>query len=199
MSDLALEEASTHTRMAGPATDKSVLIVEDDEIFGQRLGKAFSDRGFDVQICRTVDDAISIVSLVQHDVVITDLRLGARSGLEIVEAVKKISEDVKTLVLTGYGNVASAVTAIKLGATDVLSKPADADEIIEVLGLTNRSKFTREYTIKSPDLVQWEHILSVYEGTGGNVSESARLLNMHRRTLQRMLKRHHPEYKTETL
>lgn len=171
----------------------SILIVEDDKIFGQRLGKAFIDRGFDVRVCETIDEAMTIVAKVHLDVVVTDLRLGQLSGLTVVEEVKRISTDTKTLVLSGYGNVSSAVTAIKLGATNVLSKPADADEILEVLGLTARAISSPAYALKDPDLVRWEHIVSVFEGTGKNVSKSARLLNMHRRTLQRMLTRRAPE------
>lgn len=175
----------------------SILIVEDDRIFGQRLGKAFIDRGFDVRVCETIDEAMTIVAKVHLDVVVTDLRLGQLSGLTVVEEVKRISTDTKTLVLSGYGNVSSAVTAIKLGATNVLSKPADADEILEVLGLTARAISSPAYALKDPDLVRWEHIVSVFEGTGKNVSKSARLLNMHRRTLQRMLTRRAPESQAE--
>lgn len=193
MSNAAKEAASDPAETTAPTVGGSVLIVEDDGIFGERLGKALVERGFDVRVCETVEEATMIISLLHLDLVITDLRLGPRNGLEVVEAVKKNSKDAKTLVLTGYGNVSYAVTAVKLGATDVLSKPADVDEILEVLGLTSRSSSPRAYAIKNPDLVQWEHIVSVYQATGKNVSESARLLNMHRRTLQRMLTRSRPQ------
>jgi two-component system response regulator RegA len=187
------ETAAIVAEATNLAAAGSILIVEDDSIFGQRLGKAFIDRGFNVWVCETVDEAMMIVAKVHMDVVVTDLRLGQRSGLAVVEAVKRISYDTKTLVLSGYGNVSSAVTAIKLGATNVLSKPADADEILEVLGLTDRAISPRACALKDPDVVRWEHIVSIFEGTGKNVSKSARLLNMHRRTLQRMLTRRAPE------
>lgn len=199
MSDAVQKAASSPELKIDTAIGGSVLIVDDDKIFGQRLGKAFMVRGFDVRICETVEAAVMIIAKFHLDVVITDLRLGSRSGLAVVAAVKKASNDIKTLVLTGYGNISSAVIAVKLGATDVLSKPADVDEILEVLGLTNRSNSPPAYALKDPDLLQWEYILSVYEATGENVSKSARLLKMQRRTLQRMLARHQPEYRAERM
>ncbi len=170
----------------------SLLIVDDDSVFGQRLGKVFADRGFDVEVCETVEAAVTAVGERHLDIVITDLRIGETSGLAVIEAVNMLSKDTKTLVLTGYGNIHSAVVAVKLGATEYLSKPADADEILEVLGFAVESESETTSALKAPDLVRWEHILSVFEATGRNMSESARLLNMHRRTLQRMLARGGP-------
>ncbi|WFS04599.1 response regulator transcription factor [Rhizobium tumorigenes] len=174
------------------ATPLSLLIVDDDSVFGYRLGKAFSDRGFDVEVCETVDHALGLVGKRHLDIVITDLRIGEKSGLAVIEAVNTLSKNTKTLVLTGYGNIHSAVVAVKLGATEYLSKPADADEILEVLGFVDKSASEPNAAMKPPDLVRWEHIVSIFEATGGNMSESARLLNMHRRTLQRMLARGGP-------
>ncbi len=174
------------------AAPLSLLIVDDDSVFGQRLGKAFSDRGFDVEVCETVDHALGLVGKRHLDIVITDLRIGEKSGLTVIEAVNTLSKNTKTLVLTGYGNIHSAVVAVKLGATEYLSKPADADEILEVLGFVDKSASEPNTALKPPDLVRWEHIVSIFEATGGNMSESARLLNMHRRTLQRMLARGGP-------
>ncbi|MBZ5759458.1 MULTISPECIES: response regulator [Rhizobium] len=174
------------------AAPLSLLIVDDDSVFGHRLGKAFSDRGFDVEVCETVDHALGLVGKRHLDIVITDLRIGEKSGLTVIEAVNTLSKNTKTLVLTGYGNIHSAVVAVKLGATEYLSKPADADEILEVLGFVDKSASEPNTALKPPDLVRWEHIVSIFEATGGNMSESARLLNMHRRTLQRMLARGGP-------
>lgn len=171
----------------------SILIVDDDGVFAHRLARAFSDRGFEVEVCETVDRAIEIVGDRHPDIVITDLRIHDRSGLDVIEAVRALSSQTKTLVLTGYGNIHSAVVAVKLGATEFLSKPADADEILEVLGLLDKSHVRAATSLIPPDMARWEHILSVFEGTGRNMSESARLLNMHRRTLQRMLARGAPE------
>ena len=168
---------------------RSILIVDDDCVFGQRLGKAFTERSFNVLVCGTAEEALAIISSCQLDIVITDLRIGQQNGLTIVEAVKAISADTKTLMLTGYGNVSTAVAAVKLGVTEFLSKPADADEILEVLGITDWAKSCAAYALKEPNMVRSEHILRVFTKTGNNVSESARLLNMHRRTLQRILAR----------
>ena len=140
-------------------------------------------------VCGTAEEALAIISSCQLDIVITDLRIGQQNGLTIVEAVKAISADTKTLMLTGYGNVSTAVAAVKLGVTEFLSKPADADEILEVLGITDWAKSCAAYALKEPNMVRSEHILRVFTKKGNNVSESARLLNMHRRTLQRILAR----------
>jgi two-component system response regulator RegA len=179
--------AATETT-ALPKT-RSILIVDDDSVFGQRLGKAFTERGFNVLVCGTVEEALANISSCQLDIIITDLRIGQQNGLTIVEAVKAISGDTKTLMLSGYGNVSTAVAAVKLGVTEFLSKPADADEILEVLGITDWAKSCAAYALKEPNMVRSEHILRVFTKTGNNVSESARLLNMHRRTLQRILAR----------
>lgn len=168
---------------------RSVLIVDDDSIFGQRLGKAFTERGFDALVCETVDEALAVITTCHLDLVITDLRIAKQNGLTIVEAVSAISDDTKTLMLSGYGNVSTAVAAVKLGVTEFLSKPADADEILEVLGISDWAKSRTAHALKEPNMVRSEHILGVFGKTGNNVSESARLLNMHRRTLQRILAR----------
>lgn len=170
----------------------SVLIADDDRTAGQRLANAFLDRGFEVEVCEDVDQAVALVNGRHLDVVITELRIANQSGLAIVAATRALHSDTKTLVLTAYGSIQTAVVAVKLGATEFLNKPADIDEILEVLGLS-KDKTTRSATIlPQPDAVRWEHIVSVFEGTGKNVSKSARMLNMHRRTLQRMLTRGRP-------
>jgi two-component system response regulator RegA len=188
-----VNDIAQETNAAAEATMRhkmrSVLIVDDDIVFGQRLGKAFTARGFDVLVCETVDEALAIIATCHLDIVITDLRIAKQNGLTIVEAVSAISDDTKTLMLSGYGNVSTAVAAVKLGVTEFLSKPADADEILEVLGITDWAKSRAAYTLKEPHMVRSEHILGVFRKTGNNVSESARLLNMHRRTLQRILAR----------
>lgn len=162
-----------------------VLLVDYDCALSERFGKALQDRGFDTEIYNTVNDAIDALGLRRFDIVITDLPIGDRSGLEIVAEVRDISPETRTLVLTGYGTVQSAVTAVKLGATDFLSKPAVADEILEVLGVENALKLSSGDAIKSAELIRWEHVTSVFAEIGNNVSVTARLLNMHRRTLQR--------------
>lgn len=187
---VAREESAPNVRVV--PTKSQMLIVEDDRIFGQRLSKAFVDRGFDVEVCETVGQALAVIHVRPLDVVITDLHIGDQSGLAVVEGIQALGRDTKTLVLTGYGNVSNVVTAVKLGATEFLSKPADADEILEVLGIDCPTMGPSNRIMMSPDLVRWDHIVSVFEGTGKNMSASARILNMHRRTLQRMLARGGP-------
>jgi two-component system response regulator RegA len=166
-----------------------ILLVDDDCVFAERLAKAFRDRGFHTEIQNSVDTAIDAIRSRHFDVVITDLRIGNRSGLEIVEEAHATAFETKTLVLTGYGNVQAAVAAVKLGASEFLCKPADADEILEVLGVPGGPLPHGSNTFKPADLVRLEHITTVFAETGNNVSATARILNMHRRTLQRLLAR----------
>jgi two-component system response regulator RegA len=174
----------------GRNNERSIfLVVDDDCVFAERLAKAFRERGFHTEIQNSVDAAIDAIRSRNFDVVITDLRIGERSGLEIVEEVGATARDTKTLVLTGYGNVQAAVAAVKLGATEFLCKPADADEILEVLDVPGGPIAPGANTFKPADLVRLEHIETVFAETGNNVSATARILNMHRRTLQRLLAR----------
>ncbi len=169
-----------------------LLIVDDDITFARRLGMAFRERGLAVEISTTIEEAEVAIRLRQFDIVITDLRIGTGSGLELVELTSEISPITKLLVLTGYGDVRAVVSAVKRGATEFLSKPADADEILEVLGIKIEGDRSADQFIKSADLVRWEHINTVFDQTGRNISATARLLQMHRRTLQRLLARGPP-------
>jgi two-component system response regulator RegA len=168
-----------------------VMIVDEDDVFSARLGRAFRDRGFDVRAFSSVANACAGLRLQHFDVVITDLRVGDDNGLVVVEASKVLCHEPMILVLTAYANVQAAVLAVKLGATDFLAKPADIDEILEVLGIRNASGSSDLF--KNPGVLHWEHAAGVYEQTGRNMSEAARRLGMHRRTLQRLLARGAPE------
>ncbi len=168
-----------------------VMIIDEDDVFSARLGKAFRDRGFDVRAFGSVALACEALRIEHFDVVITDLRVGDDSGLVVVEAAKVLADEPLILVLTAYANVRAAVVAVKLGATDFLAKPADIDEILEVLGIHNTSGSSDLF--KNPGVLHWEHAAGVYEQTGRNMSEAARRLGMHRRTLQRLLARGAPE------
>jgi two-component system response regulator RegA len=167
------------------------MIIDEDDVFSARLGKAFRDRGFDVRAFGSVALACESLRIEHFDVVITDLRVGDDSGLVVVEAAKVLADEPLILVLTAYANVRAAVVAVKLGATDFLAKPADIDEILEVLGIHNTSGSSDLF--KNPGVLHWEHAAGVYEQTGRNMSEAARRLGMHRRTLQRLLARGAPE------
>jgi two-component system response regulator RegA len=175
-----------------PNTSARFLIVDDDEAFARRLALALSTRGFQTETANTVQTAFAALATRKFDVLITDLRIADDNGLEVVKAMQREFPQSKILVLTGYGSVPVAVSAVKLGATEFLSKPADTDEILEVLGFLERKHDDGDATFSSPDMMRWHHIVSVYESTGKNVSKTARQLKMHRRTLQRLLLRGKP-------
>jgi two-component system, response regulator RegA len=174
------------------AGDKSLLLVDDDKAFLTRLERAMEKRGFDVRSADTVAGGLSAVEASPPAYAVVDLRLEDGNGLDVVDALHKRRPDARAVVLTGYGNIATAVTAVKLGAVDYLSKPADADDVINALLATGEAPAPPENPM-SADRVRWEHIQRVYELCDRNVSETARRLNMHRRTLQRILAKRAPK------
>jgi two-component system response regulator RegA len=174
------------------ATDPSLLLVDDDAAFLQRLERAMQRRGFEVRIAASVAAGLAAVAERPPAYAVVDLRLEDGNGLEVVEALHTKRADARAVVLTGYGNIATAVTAVKLGAVDYLSKPADADDVINALLATGEEKPEPPENPMSADRVRWEHIQRVYELCDRNVSETARRLNMHRRTLQRILAKRAP-------
>ena len=173
--------------------DRSLLIVEDDKPFLERLSRAMETRGFTVTSCDSVSDGLTQIGKAAPAFAVVDLRLGDGSGLDVVSALKRKRPDARAVVLTGYGNIATAVTAVKLGAVDYLSKPADADDVINALLATGAAPPAPPENPMSADRVRWEHIQRVYELCDRNVSETARRLNMHRRTLQRILAKRAPK------
>ncbi|WP_020179426.1 ActR/PrrA/RegA family redox response regulator transcription factor [Methylopila sp. M107] len=173
------------------AGDSSLLIVDDDRAFVQRLGRAMEARGYAVTVAESVRDGLEAVEKVAPAFAVVDMRLGDGSGLDVISALKAKRPNARGIVLTGYGNIATAVTAVKLGAVDYLAKPADADEIHNALVAGEKKPEPPENPM-SADRVRWEHIQRVYELCGRNVSETARRLSMHRRTLQRILAKRAP-------
>jgi two-component system response regulator RegA len=173
-------------------SDRSLLIVEDDKAFLERLARAMEARGFAVTTSETVADGIARIGRSAPAFAVVDLRLGDGNGLDVVEALKSKRPDARVIVLTGYGNIATAVTAVKLGAVDYLAKPADADDVVNALLSTGAGKVEPPQNPMSADRVRWEHIQRIYEMCNRNVSETARRLNMHRRTLQRILAKRAP-------
>lgn len=171
--------------------DRSLLVVEDDQSFLNRLSRALTSRGFDVQTADNVDDGIAIIRRSPPAFAVVDMRLNGGNGLEVLEVLSEARPGARTVVLTGYGNLATAVTAVKLGAIDYLAKPADADDVVASLMATGDKAEPPENPM-SADRVRWEHIQRVYELCNRNVSETARRLNMHRRTLQRILAKRAP-------
>lgn len=173
--------------------DKSLLIVDDDKPFLVRLAKAMETRGFDVRTAETLEDGKQAIRERAPAFAVVDMRLDDGNGLEVIKLLRDLRPDSKAIVLTGYGNIATAVTAVKLGAVDYLSKPADADDIFAALTASGEQKPMPPENPMSADRVRWEHIQRVYELCNRNVSETARRLNMHRRTLQRILAKRAPK------
>ncbi len=173
-------------------TDRSLLIVEDDKPFLERLSRAMETRGFTVTSCDTVSDGLAQIGRAAPAFAVVDLRLGDGNGLDVVSALKRKRPEARAIVLTGYGNIATAVAAVKEGAVDYLAKPADADAIEQALTAQGRKLPPPPSNPMSADRVRWEHIQRVFEQCDRNVSETARRLNMHRRTLQRILGKHAP-------
>ena len=174
-------------------TEKTLLIVDDDQPFLQRLSRAMEQRGFEVATARTVADGLESIERSAPAYAIIDLRLGDGSGLDVTLKLKATRPEARGVILTGYGNIATAVTAVKLGAVDYLSKPADAEDVINALLATGDTPPEPPENPMSADRVRWEHIQRVYELCDRNVSETARRLNMHRRTLQRILAKRAPK------
>jgi two-component system response regulator RegA len=173
--------------------DASLLIVDDDEPFRIRLGRAMEKRGFATMLASGVKDAIRLAKETPPAFAVVDLRLEDGDGLEVVNAIHDIREDCRVVMLTGYGNIATAVAAVKAGALDYLSKPADADDVEKALLARGGTRPEPPENPMSADRVRWEHIQRVYELCDHNVSETARRLGMHRRTLQRILAKRAPK------
>jgi two-component system response regulator RegA len=173
-------------------SERSLLIVDDDKSFLQRLARAMEGRGFQVITAESVADGVAQVEKASPAFAVVDMRLSDGNGLEVIQALKRRRADARGIILTGYGNIATAVNAVKLGATDYLAKPADADDVIAALLAVDGRKLEPPEHPMSADRVRWEHIQRIYELCGRNVSETARQLNMHRRTLQRILAKRAP-------
>ena len=185
------EDAMTDIAAEAPA-DRSLLIVEDDKSFLQRLARAMELRGFSVTTADTVADGLQQVERTAPAFAVVDMRLADGNGLDVISALKQRRPEARGIVLTGYGNIATAVNAVKLGAVDYLSKPADADDVAAALLARDGRKAEPPENPMSADRVRWEHIQRIYELCSRNVSETARRLNMHRRTLQRILAKRAP-------
>lgn len=169
-----------------------LLLLDDDRPFLNRLARAMEKRGFNVHTAETVAQGLQVVNSTKLDYAVVDMRLGDGNGLDVVSRIHDKQAVTRIIVLTGYGNIASAVTAVKLGAVDYLAKPADADDVYNALMQEGQIKAAPPENPMSADRVRWEHIQRVYELCDRNVSETARRLNMHRRTLQRILAKRAP-------
>lgn len=172
--------------------DNSLLLLDDDEPFLRRLARAMEKRGFEVVAAQSIAEGKGAVTNKPPAYAVVDLRLEDGNGLDVVEMLREKRSDARIVVLTGYGAIATAVAAVKIGATDYLSKPADANDITNALLARPENKPPPPENPMSADRVRWEHIQRVFELCDRNVSETARRLNMHRRTLQRILAKRSP-------
>jgi two-component system response regulator RegA len=186
------DEPSEQSGQSGLPEDKSLLILDDDKPFLSRLARAMEARGFQVVTAESVREGMEAIERQAPAFAIVDMRLSDGNGLDVISKLKAKRPDARGVILTGYGNITTAVTAVKLGAFDYLAKPADADEIYGALLATRNDKAEVPENPMSADRVRWEHIQRIYELCGRNVSETARRLNMHRRTLQRILAKRAP-------
>ena len=173
--------------------DKSLLIVDDDNPFRERLARAMEKKGFVVTQAESVKKVLVSVKLSKPDFAVVDLRLNDGNGLEVVKEIQNLNTNSRIIMLTGYGNIPTAVAAIKHGAIDYLAKPADADDVEKALLADPKSKAQPPENPMTADRVKWEHIHRVFELCNRNVSETARRLKMHRRTLQRILSKRSPK------
>ena len=172
--------------------DKSLLIVDDDNPLRDRLARAMERKGFQVTQAESVKQGINLARKSPPAFSVVDLRLGDGNGLEVVKEIQKLRKDSRVIMLTGYGNIPTAVAAVKAGAIDYIPKPVDADNVESALLALPESKAVPPENPMSADRVKWEHIHRIFELCNRNVSETARRLKMHRRTLQRILSKRSP-------
>ncbi len=172
--------------------NKSLLLVDDDNPFRERLARAMEKKGFKVFQAESVKKGVESVKITKPGFAVVDLRLADGNGLEVVKEIQSTNNQSRIIMLTGYGNIPTAVAAIKEGAIDYLAKPADAEDVEKALLADPEKKAAPPENPMSADRVKWEHIHRVFELCNRNVSETARRLKMHRRTLQRILSKRSP-------
>ena len=190
---MKIEQTKTNNQKIADLVDKSLLIVDDDNPLRDRLSRAMEKKGFQVIQAESVQKGLSNVKNSPPAFAVVDLRLNDGNGLEVVKEIHKLKKDSRVVMLTGYGNIPTAVAAVKAGAIDYIPKPADADDVERALLASPESKATPPENPMSADRVKWEHIHRVFELCNRNVSETARRLKMHRRTLQRILSKRSPK------
>ncbi|MGE0463971.1 MAG: response regulator transcription factor [Vicinamibacterales bacterium] len=174
--------------------DRTLLLLDDDDVFALRMAKALTARGFEVTRAATAAEALASARQESPEYALVDLRLPDGHGLDVVAELHAIDQTTRIVVLTGYGAIATAVESLKRGASDYLTKPVDADQVVAALEKEDTEKAApgepREFTVPSLARVEWEHIQRVMTDCGGNVSQAARVLGLHRRSLQRKLSKY---------
>ncbi|HEX4147604.1 MAG TPA: response regulator [Pirellulales bacterium] len=186
------EPASSSSRDNAP----TLLIADDNEVLRGQLARSFERRGYHVQAAANYDEAAALAKADSPELAIVDLRMPGRSGLELLQELKRIDPATKVVVLTGFGSIATAVDAMRLGAANYVAKPADADDILAAFARVQQPVLEgtpTDYQAPSLDRAKWEHINRVLSDCGGNVSEAARRLGIHRRSLQRRLQKKAPD------
>lgn len=175
---------------------KSILLVDDNVVLRDRLALAFQERGFEVATAGNYDEAVAVFARQPTALAVLDLRMPGKQGLALLQSLKSISPDTKYLILSGFGSISTAIDAIRMGATNFLPKPADADDILNAFarGDQEMDPPAPEEDVSAPTLAQaeWEHIHRILADCGGNISEAARRLGIHRRSLQRKLRKRAP-------
>ena len=182
-----------HQTLSQPDADRSLLIVDDDKTFCDRLARALEARGFTPRTANSIAEGAAALAEGAPAYAVFDLKLADGSGLDLMRALKAMRPDARAIILTGYGAIATAVAAVKLGAFDYLAKPVNADEVVAALSDDGEERPEQPDHPMSADRARWEHIQRVYESCDRNVSETARQLTMHRRTLQRILGKRAPK------
>ncbi|MCH2181559.1 MAG: response regulator [Mariniblastus sp.] len=172
--------------------ENTILVVDDDDVLRSRLEKAFSSRGLVVYTASDYDEAIELARANSPDMAVLDLKMPGRGGMELLREIKQLSPSTKVVMLTGYGSITNAVEAVKLGALNYITKPADADQVLGAFGAPAEPIEPAEFPPPSLASAEWEHIQRVLADCGGNISEAARRLDIPRRTLQRKLKKNAP-------
>jgi two-component system response regulator RegA len=184
------------TELVGNDHRPSLLLVDDSDGFRQRLERALADRGYDVYVASNYDEALSLAREEMPDRAVIDLRMPGRSGLELLRDLKELDDSIEVVLLTGFGSIPTTVDAVRLGAVNVLTKPADADDVLagfERAGADMEHAPTPNENVPSLARAEWEHIHRILADCGGNISEAARRLGIHRRSLQRKLRKYAPD------
>ena len=191
-----LSRLTGHRFSGAPVSQKpSILIVDDDEVFRRRMARAFEDRGYDVRTGHDYDSGLASAKEDSPEFAVIDLKMTGRGGLELVKALSELDPQTKIVVLTGYGSIATAIDAVRLGATYYLPKPADADDLVAAFARGEAPPLQPpepDYQAPSLARAEWEHINRVLSDCAGNISEAARRLGIHRRSLQRKLQKYPP-------
>jgi two-component system response regulator RegA len=169
-----------------------LMVVDDDAIYRERLVRAFIARGHDTRGAGDGESALTLLAEFAPECAVLDLKMPGKDGLNVLRELLAAQSGLRAVVLTGYGSIATALEAVRLGAVDYLTKPADADQILTALAQPGRSFAGAEAAVPSLDRVEWEHIQRVLTECGGNISKAARLLGLHRRSLQRKLEKWPP-------